>query len=105
MLRFRLSTLLLILTVFAILIAWIVDHRSLSQKLRPDIERITFIQALSNAKNGDMITQLQDLFPDQVFMYNKMNSIMIHTTMRERDRIKKIIEHLDQPQTPIDPVK
>ena len=93
--RFHLSTLLLLLTISALVVAWIVDRSALIDKIEPDTDRITLVYRVSNAPAGDVIKKLSELYPNQLFLPSKRNSIIVNTARRERDRIEIIIEHLD----------
>ena len=96
--RFRLSTLVLLVTIAAILAGWFVDRRSLKGQIDPPEMRQTLVYRLTNAKAMQVATRLNELYPEQRAIVGKQNSVFVNVEERLVPQLEIIIHYLDLPK-------
>lgn len=112
-LSLRLSTLLLLLTICAILVAWFVDHRKLRAQIEPPPpkDKISMIYRLSNASSDLVAQKLAALYPEQHFLpgttailpgasqQQAAKSVVVRIDVNLRDQIDIMMEYFDRQGT------
>jgi len=109
--RIRLSTLILLVTIFAVLAAWFVDHRQLRAQIKPPEIKTVVVYKLSNASAQRVIDELTKLYPKQEFIHGSVgkpsgftksqqnNSVIVSSDTSVRDQIDIIMRHFDRKGT------
>ena len=92
-LHFQLSSMLLLITIIAILVAWYVDRSKLQAQIKPVEGKLAMIFRLSNASPNLVIGELKRLYPDQIFI---SGSSGITSGMNQSDRERSVIASIDQ---------
>ena len=104
----RLSSLLLLTTICAILFAWFVDHRKLRSQIVSPQSRIVTVYKLSNASPARVVDELQRLYPRQTFVpaatgnpigETDDNAVIVSADMAYREQIEIIIKYFDRKNT------
>ena len=109
--RLQLSTLLLIVTIFAVLSAWLIDHRNLRSQIKPPETKFVAVYQLGNASASRVQSELSQLNPDQRFIVDttgkptgipnmqQNQSVIVACDASVRDQIEIIIRHFDRSNT------
>ena len=109
--RLRLSSLLLIVTVCAILFAWLVDHRNLRSQIKQPETKFSAIYSLRYASARRVVSELSLLYPDQRFIEDKsgtmtvvpspqtQQAVIVSCDASVREQIAIIIRHFDRDDT------
>ncbi|MDB4766141.1 hypothetical protein OAG71_00490 [bacterium] len=109
--RLQLSSLLFIVTIFAVLSAWLVDHRNLRSQIKPAETKFAVVYQLQNASVNRVISELSSLYPNQRFVSvsNKKltgiaktqqdQSVIVACDASVRHQIAIIIQHFDRKNT------
>jgi len=58
---------MLLTALFAVVVAWFVDHRKLKEQIKPIERRTVAIYGLSNASPDHVVAELTRLYPKQKF--------------------------------------
>ena len=109
--RIQLSNLLLVVTIFAILAAWLVDHRKLHAQIEPPERKTVFVYHLANASPDRVIEELSRLYPTQQFIpgakakpsgmtkSEQDKTVTAATDVSLREQVGILIEHFDRTGT------
>lgn len=109
--RIQLSNLLLTVTIFAILAAWLVDHRKLHAQIEPPESKTVFVYHLANASPDRVIGELSRLYPAQQFIpgakakpsgmtkSEQDKTVIAATDVSLQEQVGILIEHFDRTDT------
>lgn len=97
---FSLATLLVVLTLCAILLGWLVDHRRLVEQIGPPPQRTTKVYRLSHASVDLVAKELSKLFDANTIRSEPIsNSIFIAAEEVDSARIEMILRLVDRKGT------
>ena len=96
----QLSTLLLVVAIFAILAAWFVDHQQLTGQIRPNEIKLTVVYRFTNASASLVAEELRQLYPNQIFVAEaSANQLIVNDDTSCFSQIEFIILHFDRKDT------
>lgn len=104
--RFSLAWLLGVLTISAVLIAWLADHRRLVEQIGPQPQKTAVLYPLSNASARLASERLNELFQSERILPDPTsNAIIVNAERINHERIRMILLHIDRKGTEyIEPV-
>ena len=106
-----LSSLLLVVTIAAVLTAWFVDHHNLRSQIKPLERKFVAVCQLQNASPARVMSELSILYPGQRFVSGATGnpsgmtksqqdqSVIVSCDESVRDQIGIIIQHFDRKNT------
>ena len=98
--RFSLAALMVVLTVFAILLAWLADHCRLVKQIPAQPQKLLKVYQLSFASAELATQQLSELFPSYGFACDlNSNDVIVNASKIDHDRIQMIIQYIDRKDT------
>ena len=103
--QLQLSSLLLIVVIFAVLLAWLADHRSLQSQIKPPEKKVSVVYQLQNASAHRVARKLSTLYPDQRFVVlhpyksHPRKSVIAACNESVQEQIAIIIRHFDRSNT------
>ena len=98
--NFSLTTLFGVLTICAILLAWFVDHRRLSEQIPSPPKKQTISYRLTHV-SGDLVTQkLSELFESETIVHETItNTLIVSAERANQERIHMILRYMDRQGT------
>ena len=106
-----LSSLLLVVTIAAVLTGWFVDHQNLRSQIKPVERKFVTVYQLQNASPARVMSELSILYPAQRFVSGATGkpsgmtksqqdqSVIVSCDESVRDQIGIIIQHFDRKNT------
>lgn len=107
----QLSTLLMLVAIFAVLAAWFADHRMLRAQIKPPESKTVVVYRLTNASPNRVIDELTRLYPEQIFISGATGkstgmtkiqldkSVAVASDVSLQEQIALIIQHFDRYDT------
>ena len=97
--QISLSTLLLLVTMIALLLAWWIDRSALKAQIPEKPNRTTLVFTIQNGSAGAIAKKLQEIFDQNLVTLvadEATNSLIVNADQKKQEQIRIMFKHLDR---------
>jgi len=95
--RFTIASLLVLLTLAAILLAWMLDHQRLKSQIHENLNETTGVYRLSNTSAAAAIKEIAPLFTsEKISCEPQSNSVIVCASPAETAKIELMLRYIDR---------
>ena len=95
--RFTIASLLVLLTLAAVLLAWMLDHQRLKSQIHENLNETTGVYRLSNTSAAEAIKEIAPLFTsEKISCEPQSNSVIVCASPAETAKIELMLRYIDR---------